>query len=165
MKRIQYFAYGSNMNRNQMAFRCPEAEVLETVRLEGYRLDFCTNGGGCGVATIQPEEDSCVFGVLWSITEQDERHLDHYEGFPYLYKKETVTVTDRDGKEYIGMVYTMNAPYRDVPALPSQSYLHSILAGCRQNGLQTFPVLEAVSRTRKKLPEKQKIFIKRREDR
>ena len=31
-----YFAYGSNMNLNQMAFRCPDAEVVDTVRLEGY---------------------------------------------------------------------------------------------------------------------------------
>lgn len=29
------------MNLNQMAFRCPDAEVVDTVRLEGYRLAFC----------------------------------------------------------------------------------------------------------------------------
>ena len=49
---LLYFAYGSNMNVNQMAFRCPDAEVVDTVRLEGYRLAFCMNGGGNGVATI-----------------------------------------------------------------------------------------------------------------
>ena len=59
-----YFAYGSNMNLNQMAFRCPDAEVVESVRLEGYRLAFRTNGGGNGVATILPEEGSYVDGVL-----------------------------------------------------------------------------------------------------
>lgn len=42
---LLYFAYGSNMNLNQMAFRCPDAEVVDTVRLEGYRLAFCMNGG------------------------------------------------------------------------------------------------------------------------
>ena len=62
-----YFAYGSNMNLNQMAFRCPDAEVVESVRLEGYRLAFRTNGGGNGVATILPEEGSYVDGVLWRI--------------------------------------------------------------------------------------------------
>ena len=59
-----YFAYGSNMNLNQMAFRCPDSEVVDTVRLEGYRLAFCMNGGGNGVATILPEKGSCVDGVL-----------------------------------------------------------------------------------------------------
>ena len=71
-----YFAYGSNMNLNQMAFRCPDAEVVESVRLEGYRLAFRTNGGGNGVATILPEEGSYVDGVLWRISERDEQHLD-----------------------------------------------------------------------------------------
>lgn len=43
------------MNLNQMAFRCPDAQVVDTVRLEGYRLAFRMNGGGHGVATILPE--------------------------------------------------------------------------------------------------------------
>lgn len=32
---LLYFAYGSNMNLNQMAFRCPDAEVVEAI---GKRL-------------------------------------------------------------------------------------------------------------------------------
>jgi len=77
-----YFAYGSNMDLNQMAFRCPDAEVLETVRLEGYRLAFRSNGGNRGVATILPDPDSHVDGVLWEISPEDERNLNFYEGFP-----------------------------------------------------------------------------------
>lgn len=100
-----YFAYGSNMNLNQMAFRCPDAEVVESVRLEGYRLAFRTNGGGNGVATILPEEGSYVDGVLWRISERDEQHLDHYEGFPFLYGKEPVTVTNQDGVRREIMAY------------------------------------------------------------
>ena len=40
MKESYYFAYGSNMNLDQMAYRCPAASVVENVRLEGYRLTF-----------------------------------------------------------------------------------------------------------------------------
>lgn len=65
IKEKHYFAYGSNMNLNQMAFRCPDAEVVGPVRLEGYCLAFCMNGGGNGVATIFPEQGSFVDGVLW----------------------------------------------------------------------------------------------------
>ena len=149
-----YFAYGSNMNLNQMAFRCPDAEVVDTVRLEGYRLAFCMNGGGNGVATIIPAEGSCVDGVLWRISEQDEQHLDHYEGLPYLYGKEPVTVTDRNGQQREIMAYTMNSPYKDVPAMPSKAYLEGILNGCRQNGIEIALVLEAVWRTQQELPQK-----------
>ena len=46
--------------------------------------------------------------------------LDLYEGFPRLYGKEPVTVVDPDGLKREVMAYTMNSPYKDAPALPSQ---------------------------------------------
>ena len=140
---LLYFAYGSNMDLNQMAFRCPDAEVLETVRLEGYRLAFRSNGGNRGVATILPDPDSHVDGVLWEISPEDERNLNFYEGFPRLYGKPTLTVVNRLGKEVEAMAYVMNAPYKDRPAVPSASYLRGILRGCQQNGIDTRPVLAA----------------------
>ena len=42
------------MDLDQMAYRCPKAEVVETVRLEGYRLTFAA--AGSGLATIFPED-------------------------------------------------------------------------------------------------------------
>ena len=50
MKESYYFAYGSNMNLDQMAYRCPAASVVENVKLEGYRLYFAGRGqpGGRG---------------------------------------------------------------------------------------------------------------------
>ena len=50
-----YFAYGSNMNDEQMEFRCPDAEAVGTVCLEGYRLAFLSNGTGRGVSNILPD--------------------------------------------------------------------------------------------------------------
>ena len=47
-----YFAYGSNMNLEQMKYRCPAAEVVENVRLEDYRLAFRGRAPGNGVATV-----------------------------------------------------------------------------------------------------------------
>ena len=62
MKETYYFAYGSNMNLDQMAYRCPAASVVENVKLDGCRLTFCGRGKGSGVATILPEEGSQCFG-------------------------------------------------------------------------------------------------------
>ena len=56
------------------------AEMVETVRLEGYRLTFAA--AGSGLATIFPEEGSHVDGVLWSLTGDCEKSLDLYEGYP-----------------------------------------------------------------------------------
>ena len=40
MEHAMYFAYGSNMNLDQMAYRCPAAEAVCTAKLEGYELFF-----------------------------------------------------------------------------------------------------------------------------
>ena len=81
------------MDLDQMAYRCPKAEVVETVRLEGYRLTFA--GAGSGLATIFPEEGSHVDGVLWSLTGDCERSLELYEGYPNFYDKQEITVKNK----------------------------------------------------------------------
>lgn len=162
IKEKLYFAYGSNMNTNQMAFRCPDAQVIDTVRLENYRLVFRSNGGGKGVATILPEKGSYVDGVLWRISARDEQYLDRYEGFPLLYGKETVSVRTSDGKQIPVMAYTMNAPYRNTPALPSWEYLNGIITGCWQHQIDSWPVLEAIQILRES---RQKIPVRKKQDR
>lgn len=39
--------------------------------------------------------------------------------------------------------------------MPSKAYLEGILNGCRQNGIETAPVLEAVWLTQQKLPKRE----------
>lgn len=146
-----YFAYGSNMNLDQMEFRCPKAEVVENVRLENYRLAFRGRNSGGGVATILPEEGSHVDGVLWRITPDCESSLDLYEGYPHLYGKEMICVSNEEGKKREVMVYTINEPYKSIPVRPSQFYLEGILEGCRQNGIPTGQIMEKVERTRKEI--------------
>lgn len=99
MKDRYYFAYGSNMNLEQMKYRCPAAEVVENVRLENYRLAFRGRAPGNGVATVLPEKGSYVEGVLWKITEACEKSLDFYEGFPSFYGKESIRVKNQDYTE------------------------------------------------------------------
>lgn len=52
MEENLYFAYGSNLDLEQMAQRCPDAEIVGPVRLENYELRFC----GSGFATVAPPE-------------------------------------------------------------------------------------------------------------
>ena len=125
-----YFAYGSNINLNQMALRCPAAQVVGPVTLEGYELLF----RGSGVATIGTKAGSTVHGLLWQLTPRCERSLDRYEGFPRLYDKEPVTVRDAQGQELTVMAYVMTERYR-TPAMPSEFYYQGIEDGYRQNGL------------------------------
>ena len=138
-----YFAYGSNMDVQQMSYRCPDAEVVRPVRLENYRLAY----RGAGFATILPEQGSHVDGVLWSITTIDEINLDHYEGFPRHYAKQPITVTARDGTRIQAMVYVMQPPMRDQPAMPSQSYFDTVMRGKQQFRLSIPDTIAEVDRT------------------
>ena len=67
-----YFAYGSNINLEQMAVRCPAAQVVGPAVLDGYELLFRGNRRGTGVATIEPLPDSQVHGLLWMLTPECE---------------------------------------------------------------------------------------------
>lgn len=129
------------MDLDQMAYRCPKAEVVENVRLEGYRLTFAA--AGSGLATIFPEEGSHVDGVLWSLTGDCEKSLDLYEGYPDFYDKQEITVKNKDGREIKAIVYIMTKDYMQNFNPPGRSYLTGILKGCRQNQIPTEPILKA----------------------
>nr|WP_325222301.1 gamma-glutamylcyclotransferase family protein [uncultured Oscillibacter sp.] len=133
-----YFAYGSNINLEQMDCRCPDATVVGPVSLENYELLFRASG----VATIAPKEGGKVHGLLWSITPECEQSLDRYEGYPAFYKKKQVTVRDGLGRELSVMAYVMDGRYRQ-PATPPRDYYNGILEGYRQNGLPVTALKEA----------------------
>jgi AIG2-like family. len=132
-----YLAYGSNLDITQMAQRCPEADILGKTELQGFDLKF-RGVDGYAVATVEPGVGS-VPALLWTISPSDEARLDHYEGAPYLYRKETMTV-ELDGKPIEAMVYIMNDG-RDLGA-PSQQYLNGIRNGYLDAGFDA-AVLDA----------------------
>lgn len=90
MKKL-YIAYGSNMDEEQMAFRCPTATLVGTAIVEGYELMFKGSRTG-SYATIEPKEGSIVPVLVWEIGQMDERRLDYYEGYPNFYYKKMLEV-------------------------------------------------------------------------
>ena len=107
-------AYGSNLNTANMASRCPNAIKLGSMYIPRYKLVFRH------VADIVPsydKEDLIPVG-LWEITEDCEKALDFYEGYPNLYGKIKVNGI---------MTYKMNNNKDILP--PSSSYFHTILEG------------------------------------
>ncbi|MBD5152817.1 MAG: gamma-glutamylcyclotransferase [Oscillibacter sp.] len=132
MENTLYFAYGSNINLDQMAYRCPDASVVGPVTLENYELLFRRDG----FATIAPKEGEAVTGLLWSITPGCERSLDRYEGYPRFYDKRKVSVRDSEGRSLSVMAYIMDERFRE-PILPTDSYYNGILEGYRQNDMPT----------------------------
>lgn len=128
-----YLAYGSNLNLAQMADRCPTATVLGSSVMTGWRLLFRGAHAGA-VATVEPFEGGSVPVLVWEITPADEAALDRYEGWPFLYRKEVVSV-ELDGKSVEAMVYILNDGR--LLGQPSCYYYSTILEGYKSAGFDT----------------------------
>lgn len=89
-----YLAYGSNLSVEQMIHRCPDAVYVGTAQLKDYRLLFKGSQTG-SYLTIEPKKGRTVPVVVWKVSEEDERALDIYEGYPRFYTKEDMEVEVR----------------------------------------------------------------------
>jgi hypothetical protein len=126
-----YLAYGSNLNKEQMAHRCPGAVPVGAAMIEGYQLVFRR-----GVLTIEPKEGSSVPVGIWKISAADEKSLDRYEGYPKFYIKK---------KFDIGMAYIMvdGHPIQK----PSDAYLLTVTKGYADFGFDQQILKEAYYRS------------------
>ena len=125
---MKYIAYGSNMSQEQMAFRCPEAQLVGTGYIEKARLEFYLH------ATVEPTRRKAdrVPVAVWQISKKDEQSLDHYEGFPNYYIKQEWMVKMDDGSQIKGMIYLMNI-IRTQP--PTMGYYEGIRSAYDELGL------------------------------
>lgn len=147
-----YIAYGSNLNIDQMRFRCPGAVPLGTCSLQGYRLTFQGMPWNAH-ANVVPEYGAETPVALWDITEADEAALDRYEGVHggYYYKAYMQVIVDGDRKT--GLIYIMMPnPYGN----PSWEYLRTILEGYHDFEIDTGILDEALEYTRKKIADERK---------
>lgn len=141
MTKRLYIAYGSNLNLEQMAHRCPTAKVVGESKIKNYGLVFRGTHAGA-VANIEQKTGECVPVLVWEITEADEAALDRYEGFPFLYHKEEFKIRLK-GKAVSAMVYIMN---ESKPlGSPSCYYYSIILEGYKSAGFDVDILRKAAS--------------------
>lgn len=140
-----YIAYGSNLNVNQMVHRCPDAVVIGTSVIKDYELVFRGNSKS-GVANIEPRTGESVPVGIWAISASDERALDRYEGYPWLYEKQTFFLRVRR-RTVEAMAYVMTPGHKI--AIPSQYYLDTIREGYLDFGFDEAPLLEAAANAQK----------------
>ncbi|MDR1217335.1 MAG: gamma-glutamylcyclotransferase [Oscillospiraceae bacterium] len=138
-KKRLYIAYGSNLNLEQMALRCPTAKPVGAGKIEGYALVF--RGG---VANIEPSETSDVPALVWDIRPDDEAALDRYEGYPTLYIKRDIEV-ETDREIVTAMAYVMARGI--APAMPSRAYYETIRRGYEDAGFDETVLEDALDLT------------------
>lgn len=129
-----YIAYGSNLSVEQMAHRCPDAEIAGMAALKDWKLCFKIH------ADIEPCKGRVVPVLVWEISGRDERNLDLYEGYPsYYVKKELeITVTDFEGKNprnVTAMVYVMTQGHS--LRIPMKGYYGVLAEGYERFGFNS----------------------------
>jgi gamma-glutamylcyclotransferase len=83
LRPVLYFAYGSNMNWQQMKKRCLSARFVSIALLPEYKLAFTRESinRGCGVADVVREPGQKVWGVVYQLSHFDMEKLDLSEGY------------------------------------------------------------------------------------
>ena len=158
MKKRYYIAYGSNLNVFQMQTRCPQAVIMGTSELNGWELLFKGSKTG-SYLTIEPCENGLVPVAVWEVSENDEKALDRYEGYPTFYYKKEIKIqyknihTNRN-RTITAFVYIM---HEDRPiGIPSEFYFRTC-----QEGYETFcfdkqVLINAFKKSEERVYEKEK---------
>lgn len=125
-----YFAYGSNMGAKQMRDRCPGAYPVSTAIIRDYRFDL----DEAGVATIESDRGSVVYGLLWRISKQNAIKLDECEGVSFgCYERFSVKAEAAFGKTEV-MAYRSLRGHNN--GKRRQNYLEGIIESAQ---LLNFP--------------------------
>ena len=119
-----YFAYGSNMDVDAMARRCPRSKALGLARLERHRLAVMREGW----LTAVRDSRSTVHGVLWDLALSDIAALDRHEDLSKgLYTKETQPVIAERGPKRAIVYFGANSG----PGVLRPAYIAEVLAAAR----------------------------------
>ena len=124
MSPLRYFAYGSNLDADQMRARCPSSRPLVRARLTHHRLGFTyfsTRWDG-GAADVIPDSEDEVWGAVYEL---DERDLGLLDGFERGYDRVHLEVRGDGGDLYRTTSYCVRSK-RDFA--PHRVYVEKMLS-------------------------------------
>jgi gamma-glutamylcyclotransferase (GGCT)/AIG2-like uncharacterized protein YtfP len=129
---VYYFAYASNLSKQQMKLRCPDSQAKFVATLPNHKLVFTgwSREWHAGVATIKSFRGEKVHGAIYEVSEACLRQLDKYE---VGYTRFNVTVFDEGNQPVPAMTYIKSGQLQE--SLPSKEYAAIIRQGYRDWGL------------------------------
>jgi gamma-glutamylcyclotransferase (GGCT)/AIG2-like uncharacterized protein YtfP len=132
---MYYFAYGSNLSKEQMNKRCPNNKPRFSAELPNYRLVFSgwSRQWGGGTAGIKVSSRDKVLGGVYEIAESDLPKLDRFEDCPNTYERLKVLVFRDIGQPVEAVTYIRKRQAEE--AKPSAEYLAIIQQAYRDWGL------------------------------
>lgn len=144
-----YLAYGSNLNLNEMKYRCPSAKKIGSTTLKGYRLVYKGYEDKSAYLTIEESKDSIIPLGVFEVSLIDILKLNKYEGYPHLYSKRYIPIKIK-GEEVNALIYVMNDNFDY--HLPSEEYVLSCIEGYEDFGFDKSILNKALIDTKENLP-------------
>ena len=127
-----YFAYGSNLNLQQMQYRCPSARLLGVGLKRGYALRFRGRWPGYAYLTVTATAGAVTPVAAFAVRPSDVAALNRYEGVATgHYRIEPVAVDIAGQGRLSGFWYVMNSGRR---FSPSQLYVQTVAEGHQKMG-------------------------------
>lgn len=79
--KLYYFAYGSNMNKEQILARGVQHKVIAVAKLSNYQLAFFgySKVWGGAVETVIPALGHEVWGVIYDLSSSERERLDDWQ--------------------------------------------------------------------------------------
>lgn len=141
---IVVFAYGSNLDTQQMRARCASARISGRAVLANHVLAFggYSHRWGGAVASVIPERGGQVQGLMYRIIRAELADLDRHEGTPFAYERITKLVTDERGKRRRVQIYRQSAEQFE-PWLPPPAYFGVILRAYLAHGFDVDALAKA----------------------
>lgn len=131
---ILIFAYGSNLDVEQMERRCPSARVRAEGRIANHRLAFAgySHGWRGAVATLIHMPRRLTRGIVYAISKEDLLRLDGFEGAPHAYVRRVYPIRLGTGEKVMAGVYIQPSPVEE--SSPSARYFETVARAYRAWG-------------------------------
>ncbi|KAK5613752.1 hypothetical protein CRENBAI_016644 [Crenichthys baileyi] len=136
--KFMYFAFGSNLLKERLQLMNPSAVFYATGRLKDYKLVFglweenVETAWHGGVATIESCPGEEVWGVVWTLSNENLSTLDSQEGVSHGKYSPLEVSIETDQGVMLCRTYQMNN-FHACP--PSPQYKKVVCKGAEQNGL------------------------------
>jgi hypothetical protein len=134
-----YVAFGSNLSKKQMRFRCPSARPLGKFTMHDAQLVFRTYAD---LEYVKGVNTPCG---LWAINKEDEKSLDRFEGVASgSYFKSEKIMLNYCGRKRPALIYLKN--HGEIYP-PSKRYVSVIRRGYQDFDLDQAVLDEAIERS------------------
>lgn len=158
-----YFAYGSNLWLHQMSVRCPSSPYLGIAKLSHWRWIICNRG----YANIVHSSADEVWGMVYALSQADEKRLDVMEGVATgSYEKQMLTMelwkevegkngdVEQPGQEVLALGYVSERWVDE--ARSKEEYVHRMNMAVRDGVEKGMPLVYVEKYIRPFIPEESK---------